>query len=196
LARSDDCRREGRHINLSLHHLEQVVMALNRQEKLIKNHTRKNNHKSSSSSSSIQERDGSSSSIPSNGSGSHTRNSKNRLSQMSYVGGRKKREYHLSSSSNQSTSSSSNRSISTSSSYSSSVTNNRSHNHNPTSSTLPHIHIPYRNSTMTSILRDSLGGNTRTIFLVTINPEADALEETVYLDYIYMIFLRNLNVII
>ncbi|GAB5030707.1 kif6 type kinesin-like protein [Nannochloropsis oceanica] len=39
-------------------------------------------------------------------------------------------------------------------------------------------HIPYRNSVMTSILRDSLGGNCRTVFVVTLNTELDHLEES------------------
>lgn len=42
-----------------------------------------------------------------------------------------------------------------------------------------HVHIPYRNSVMTSILRDSLGGNCRTVFVVTLNSEADHLEESI-----------------
>lgn len=33
------------------------------------------------------------------------------------------------------------------------------------------VHVPYRNSVMTSILRDSLGGNCRTTFIVTLNAE-------------------------
>lgn len=33
------------------------------------------------------------------------------------------------------------------------------------------FHVPYRNSVMTSILRDSLGGNCRTVFVVTLNTE-------------------------
>lgn len=32
-------------------------------------------------------------------------------------------------------------------------------------------HVPYRNSTMTSVLRDSLGGNCKTVMIATINPE-------------------------
>lgn len=39
-------------------------------------------------------------------------------------------------------------------------------------------HIPYRNSTMTSVLRDSLGGNCRTVFVATLNAERDFTEET------------------
>jgi kinesin family protein 6/9 len=39
-------------------------------------------------------------------------------------------------------------------------------------------YIPYRNSMMTSVLRDSLGGNCKTIMIATINPEAAHTEES------------------
>jgi len=39
-------------------------------------------------------------------------------------------------------------------------------------------HVPYRNSMMTSVLRDSLGGNCKTIMVATINPEAAHTEES------------------
>ena len=39
-------------------------------------------------------------------------------------------------------------------------------------------HVPYRNSVMTSILRDSLGGNCKTIMVATINPEASHTNES------------------
>lgn len=39
-------------------------------------------------------------------------------------------------------------------------------------------HVPYRNSMMTSVLRDSLGGNCKTIMIATINPEASHSEES------------------
>lgn len=39
-------------------------------------------------------------------------------------------------------------------------------------------HIPYRNSMMTSVLRDSLGGNCKTIMIATMNPEAAHTEES------------------
>eukprot|EP00602_Paraphysomonas_sp_CaronLab_P007215 CAMPEP_0185034954 /NCGR_PEP_ID=MMETSP1103-20130426/25460_1 /TAXON_ID=36769 /ORGANISM="Paraphysomonas bandaiensis, Strain Caron Lab Isolate" /LENGTH=758 /DNA_ID=CAMNT_0027571817 /DNA_START=185 /DNA_END=2461 /DNA_ORIENTATION=+ len=39
-------------------------------------------------------------------------------------------------------------------------------------------HVPYRNSMMTSVLRDSLGGNCKTIMIATINPEKDHTEES------------------
>jgi hypothetical protein len=40
-------------------------------------------------------------------------------------------------------------------------------------------HIPYRDSKLTRILQDSLGGNTRTIMIATISPHVSALEETI-----------------
>ena len=39
-------------------------------------------------------------------------------------------------------------------------------------------HIPYRNSLMTTILKDSLGGNCRTVMIATISMESDNLDET------------------
>jgi len=39
-------------------------------------------------------------------------------------------------------------------------------------------HIPYRNSVMTTILKDSLGGNAQAIFIATINPESVHIAET------------------
>ena len=40
------------------------------------------------------------------------------------------------------------------------------------------IHIPYRNSVLTSILRDSLGGNCRTSFLLTVSFEKNNFGES------------------
>jgi kinesin family protein 6/9 len=40
-------------------------------------------------------------------------------------------------------------------------------------------HVPYRNSMMTSVLRDSLGGNCKTVMLATINPEKDHTGESI-----------------
>lgn len=40
------------------------------------------------------------------------------------------------------------------------------------------VHVPYRNSLMTSVLRDSLGGNCRTMMIATINPEGRETEES------------------
>eukprot|EP00605_Chrysophyceae_sp_TOSAG23-4_P001469 GSChrysophyteH1.ASY1.ANO1.1605.1 assembled CDS len=40
------------------------------------------------------------------------------------------------------------------------------------------VHVPYRNSAMTSVLRDSLGGNCKTVMVATINPEAVHTEES------------------
>lgn len=39
-------------------------------------------------------------------------------------------------------------------------------------------HIPYRDSTLTWILKDNLGGNSKTVMLATISPAAIQLEET------------------
>jgi len=40
-------------------------------------------------------------------------------------------------------------------------------------------HIPYRNSMMTSVLRDSLGGNCRTVMVATCSAEAPQTEESI-----------------
>ncbi|KAJ1421191.1 P-loop containing nucleoside triphosphate hydrolase protein [Ochromonadaceae sp. CCMP2298] len=40
------------------------------------------------------------------------------------------------------------------------------------------LHVPYRNSMMTSVLRDSLGGNCKTIMIATINPESGHTDES------------------
>jgi kinesin family protein 6/9 len=41
------------------------------------------------------------------------------------------------------------------------------------------VHIPYRNSLMTSVLRDSLGGNCKTIMIATMSPERDQTDESI-----------------
>ncbi|KAH1039432.1 hypothetical protein J1N35_041175 [Gossypium stocksii] len=47
-------------------------------------------------------------------------------------------------------------------------------------------HIPYRDSKLTRLLRDSLGGKTKTCIIATISPSAYSLEETLStLDYAY-----------
>ncbi|KAL4198691.1 hypothetical protein AMTRI_Chr03g141330 [Amborella trichopoda] len=47
-------------------------------------------------------------------------------------------------------------------------------------------HIPYRDSKLTRLLRDSLGGKTRTCIIATISPSIHCLEETLStLDYAY-----------
>ncbi|MCO5568871.1 hypothetical protein L7F22_022573 [Adiantum nelumboides] len=43
----------------------------------------------------------------------------------------------------------------------------------------PRQHIPYRNSMMTSVLRDSIGGNCQTVMLATVSIAQDQLEETI-----------------
>jgi hypothetical protein len=40
-------------------------------------------------------------------------------------------------------------------------------------------HIPYRDSKLTRLLQDSLGGNTRTLFIVTLSPSSEYVDETV-----------------
>ena len=40
------------------------------------------------------------------------------------------------------------------------------------------IHVPYRNSMMTTILRDSLGGNCKTVMIANMSPDLENEEET------------------
>ena len=40
-------------------------------------------------------------------------------------------------------------------------------------------HIPYRNSLLTTILKDSLGGNCKTVMIANISPELENYEESV-----------------
>lgn len=40
-------------------------------------------------------------------------------------------------------------------------------------------HIPYRNSMMTSVLRDSLGGNCKTVMIATFNCDKDKIDESI-----------------
>eukprot|EP00804_Cyclotella_cryptica_P008836 CCRYP_013065-RA/>CCRYP_013065-RA protein AED:0.02 eAED:0.02 QI:2973/1/0.66/1/1/1/3/0/836 len=41
------------------------------------------------------------------------------------------------------------------------------------------VHVPYRNSMMTSVLRDSLGGNCKTVMIATISPESQHIDESI-----------------
>jgi hypothetical protein len=41
------------------------------------------------------------------------------------------------------------------------------------------VHIPYRNSMMTSVLRDSLGGNCKTVMVATCSAEKEQTEESI-----------------
>ena len=41
------------------------------------------------------------------------------------------------------------------------------------------MHVPYRDSTLTRILQDSLGGNTKTVLIATISPTIDTIEESI-----------------
>lgn len=40
-------------------------------------------------------------------------------------------------------------------------------------------HIPYRDSKLTRLLKESLGGNTRTVMVACISPAMRAIEETI-----------------
>ena len=41
------------------------------------------------------------------------------------------------------------------------------------------MHVPYRNSMMTSILRDSLGGNCKTVMIANMSIDIENEEETI-----------------
>ena len=40
-------------------------------------------------------------------------------------------------------------------------------------------HVPYRNSMLTSVLRDSLGGNCKTVMVATMSPDEAQSDETI-----------------
>ena len=42
----------------------------------------------------------------------------------------------------------------------------------------PNIHVPYRDSRLTFLLRESLGGNSRTCIIATVTPACESLQET------------------
>ena len=54
----------------------------------------------------------------------------------------------------------------------------RDHHHHPHHNQKAIRHIPYRDSKLTRILEDSLGGNCRTTFLACVSPAAEAFSET------------------
>ena len=41
------------------------------------------------------------------------------------------------------------------------------------------VHVPYRESKLTRLLQDSLGGNSKTVLIATLSPASDCLEESV-----------------
>ena len=47
------------------------------------------------------------------------------------------------------------------------------------SSNQPHGHFPFRESKLTRLLKDSLGGNTETYLLATVSPTVDCIDETI-----------------
>jgi len=54
-----------------------------------------------------------------------------------------------------------------------------SHSKDPGSTaTHPH-HIPFRESKLTRLLQDSIGGNTSTYLIATVSPVIDTIEETI-----------------
>ena len=42
-----------------------------------------------------------------------------------------------------------------------------------------HLHIPYRDSKLTRMLQDSLGGNSKTYLVATINPSLSCSDESI-----------------
>ncbi len=49
----------------------------------------------------------------------------------------------------------------------------------PRSPSSRHIHIPYRDSKLTRMLQDSLGGNSKTYLVATINPSLACADESI-----------------
>lgn len=47
------------------------------------------------------------------------------------------------------------------------------------SSHMKHIHVPYRDSKLTRLLQDSLGGNSKIILVATINPSSSCADESI-----------------
>lgn len=46
-------------------------------------------------------------------------------------------------------------------------------------SPVKHVHVPYRDSKLTRLLQDSLGGNAKTCLLATINPSVVCGDESI-----------------
>lgn len=53
--------------------------------------------------------------------------------------------------------------------------------------------MPYRNSKLTRLLKDSLGGNTRTTMISTISPSISAYDET-YNTLVYSSYTKKIEV--
>jgi len=41
------------------------------------------------------------------------------------------------------------------------------------------VHVPYRDSVLTKLLKDSLGGNSRTMFIGTVSAKGEWVAETI-----------------
>jgi len=52
-------------------------------------------------------------------------------------------------------------------------------------------HVPYRQSKLTNILKDSIGGNSKTVMVANIWPEQSNLEVTYYFEFFPLISQRK-----
>ncbi len=57
-------------------------------------------------------------------------------------------------------------------------------------------HIPYRTSKLTNLLKDSIGGNSKTIMIANIWPEEYHLEETISTLKFATVFYRKYNLVL
>jgi flagellar motility protein MotE (MotC chaperone) len=184
-------RKEGKYINLSLHHLEQVIIALQSQA----------NRKAAAAASTVVD-DDAASHVGSTGAGarasrptsaSHaalqSRGRSNSRGPTSHTPANRSRTPSISALPHTRDRSASahvrdvSRDVSGKNSRRTSVTSAVS---GPTASVASvqrnnnfGVHIPYRNSTLTSVLRDSLGGNCKTVLVATLNPEPEYVDESV-----------------